>query len=151
MNISKKIVRVFILYTLFIVPSCNINRSINPKSSNLDFYSNYKQLAFEKYQLDTLCTLSPGKSYVLCLKTDRDTLLNPNSLVMFFVFSEKKQKIVYEDAIAGAHISWENDSLLLIIQQRGIKNSMDDSGKIRYLINLNTLNKIPINKKQINN
>lgn len=131
-----------IFIILILLVSCGISKKNNDKSNSEIPNNLFKMLAFEKFQADTICIPSPERTFVLCLKESMDSKLNPNSLNHFFVFSNVKQKIIYEDTIAGARISWANDTLLLISQQKGIITSEKDSGKIKYYKDLKNNKKI---------
>jgi len=132
---------------LFVFFACTVNRSgkhgISLNESEPAFY----KLAFENFGNDTICKHSTNKNYILCQKMAKDSLLNPNALIEFFVFSKMEQKIIYKDAISGASISWNNDTLLFINKQKGIITSTIDQGKIQYYINVKNQKLLPIDKK----
>jgi len=121
-----------ILFILVLIFSCFGNKNIISKSNQKDSNDVFKKLAFEKFQHDTVCYPSPQQNYILCIKYNKESELNPNALNAFFVFSNKSQKIIYENGIAGASLSWANDTLLAVSLQKGIIVSNTDSGKIQY-------------------
>ena len=110
----------------------------------------YKQVAFNKFGVDTISIFSPDGNYVLCKKKINDTLLNPNALLKFFVYDIDIKKILYEDKISGATISWSSNTKLLITIQKGIIISAEDTGKVSYLYNLKTNQKEKHRNKPIN-
>ena len=149
MKVKKNVFPILGLFFLVIACSAYRNSKTNNSQKNMEHI--FGETSLEKYGNDTICQTSPSNSYILCRRTSKDSLLNPNSLTKFFVFSKAEQKIIYEDAIAGVQISWRNDTLLLINQQKGIISSTADPGKIQYFIDLKNHTKIPIDRISYNN
>jgi hypothetical protein len=98
----------------------------------------YKAIAFLKFGADTVSLKAPGEIYILCYKKNDSDHLNPNTSVEFFIFDSKKQIITYEDKVMGATFEWKSDDELIIYEQRGIIESPQDKGKVRYLLNIKT-------------
>jgi len=127
------------LFSLLIYTSCaNQRKNLNQKNTSNNQVKAYKQIAFEKFGSDTIFIFSPEENYVLCTKAIDKSSGNPNALTEFFVYDTDNKEILYEDKIPGAIISWNTNTDLLIIKQKGIITSPEDTGKISYLINIKT-------------
>ena len=131
----KYISVIYILFILSFIASCNNSRKvvIDKKASDK---TSYKEIAFYKYENDTLFTFSIEKSYILCQKAISKNNLNPNILNDFFVFDISNNKIIYEDKLSGAKINWYSDFELRITLQKGIQISQADNGTYTYIYNL---------------
>ncbi len=128
-------IKIFLITFLsFLVISCFPAKQYR---SNAD----YKRIAFEKFGPETSFLFSTENSYVLCLKYNSESLINPQSLAEFFIFSNINNAIVYQDKIAGASFTWKSDTELRIFEQNGIIKTPLDSGKTKYMLDLNTLKK----------
>jgi len=139
------------LITLMVLTSCS-NQKRRPNSNTILNYQtdNYKQVAFNKFGTDTVLILSPKENFVLCKKAIDKSSLNPNILSEFFVYDIDNEKILYEDKISGAEISWTTNTKLLITKQGGITTSPEDTGKIKYIYNLKTNKKENLQRKKNN-
>lgn len=126
------ILKFFVIFLLLGSLGCFNQKKIEEKPKD------YKAIAFLKFGVDTLSLKAPGEIYILCYKKNDRDHLNPNTLVEFFIFDKKKQTIIYEDKIMGATFEWKSDDELIIYEQRGIIESQQDKGKVRYLLNLKT-------------
>jgi hypothetical protein len=101
----------------------------------------YKTEAFLKYGTDTVYMEAPGNMYILCYKKNGEAHVNPNILIEFFIFDNIKKTIVFEDKVMGASFEWKSKSELIISEQRGIIESKQDKGKLKYLLDLKTKEK----------
>jgi hypothetical protein len=133
----------FFLIFLLIFASCKSQLAI--KGNN-----KYKELAFSKFGKDTVSIYNADKTLVLCVKSSKSDLNQANSLQEFFIFSLDEKKIVYEDCIARANISWHSNIELLISIQKGIIISPTDQGKSKYIYNLKTKEKSLYNSQPDN-
>jgi hypothetical protein len=124
-----------ILFFAIFLTTCIQKKKIT-EGSNLS--RQFEQIAFEKYGREKQIEWSHNKTYILCIKKNSGTDLNPYSVIEFFVFNNLTKTIDYEDNIAGATLKWISDYELQFIVQRGIIENVTDSGKVSYIYNLKT-------------
>ncbi len=103
----------------------------------------YQQIAHEKFGEETEYKLNLSKNQVLCIKLFTDPVLNPNQLVEFFVYDIHQDKVIYEDKIANAKISWHTNTQLMINIQKGYIDHPTDTGKASYIFDLQSKKKLP--------
>ena len=128
----------FILLSFLVLFSCTNQRKNTGHKVNNTKDTSYKQIAFNKYGNDTIFIFSPKENFILCEKAIDKNSANPNTLTEFFIYDTDNNKITYEDKIAGATISWNSNTSLIITTQKGIITSPSDSGKSSYIYNLKT-------------
>jgi len=136
-----------LLIFLLVLIACNSQLSKKQVAKNENF--SFKNVAYEKYGNDTLTIYNFDKSFILCLKSPKNRVINPGFVLEFFVFGTKEKNIVYEDKIANANISWFTNNELLISIQKGIIVSPTDTGKSKYIYNLKTQEKSIYNSKTV--
>ncbi|RXQ92194.1 hypothetical protein EO244_11635 [Ancylomarina salipaludis] len=137
----------FTMCLLLLMSGCGPNKQLAQVATSSSKQM-YQLIAHKKYGENAECFLNPNLSYVLCQKRNPDTQLIPNQLIEFFVYDIQKQKIIYEDKIANAEITWHNNTQLLITNQRGYITGPTDTGKWTYLFDLLTKKKITPGKTQ---
>jgi len=129
-----RLLPLIIILSVFTMFGC-VNKKINAKNNLHLNDTTYKEIAYSKYGADTLYLFNPARTYILCAKRQNDKL-NPNVLTEFFVYSFLDHKIVYEDKLQGAKVSWADNDNLLIEQTRGYITEPQDNGKTSYKYNL---------------
>jgi hypothetical protein len=146
MAMNRKLLKYAFIF-IFILQGCGMNANKTMRvSGNAASETDFKTLAIEKFGENIKILPSPEESYVLYVSEKPEQLLNPNELVAFFVVDKKENKIVYEDAISGASLSWKSDSELWLKIQKGIISTPSDDGKEIYYYDLKKKEKIEYNK-----
>ena len=108
----------------------------------------FQQIAEKKFGEKVEYKLNPNKTYVLCQKMILDLLQDPNQVIEFFVYDIKKEEIIYVDKIANAKISWQGNTKLLMVKQKGYISNPTDTGKLTYVFDLRSKKKITLKKIQ---
>ena len=132
------------LFLVFLLVGCVSTNKLNQQE--LFLKSTYQQIASEKFGENVDCRLNSNKSYALCQKMMTAPELNPNQPIAFFVYDINKNKIIYEDKIANAKISWHNNAQLKIVMQKGYIVNPADTGKTIYIFDLQLMKKVSLNQ-----
>lgn len=75
----------------------------------------------------------------LSLFFSKESISDGQELLKLMVVENETEKILFQDALPNATLSWHSDSLLLVEQRRGIlQKDVLDNGMSRFLLNPRT-------------
>jgi len=109
-----------------------------------------KKFSIEKYGATFHLIYNTEKSYSVVVKQEKATVQNPSPVLQFFIFDLEKEKIVFEDNLAGGKINWKSNDLVEIIVTPGIISTEDNNKIYGYIYNVKLKTKTDINSSTQN-
>lgn len=109
-----------------------------------------KKLAIEKYGAVFNLLYNTEKSYSVVVSQRKASLQEPNPVLRFFVYNMTKEKIVFEDNVAGGKITWINNQQIEISVTPGAISTELNNNNYGYIYNVKMNTKAKINSSSQN-
>ena len=133
----------FIFITILINACCASKPSSEVKHNPM----NYKN--FAESELGGKCKIifNPDSTYFAAYASAKNSDLQTNSPLKFFIYDTREDKILFEDNLPNGDIKWLNDSQLKISTIPGIVSEKDEQNRIEpgYIYDVKMKRKIKTN------
>ncbi len=104
----------------------------------------YETIAIERYKDRIEYVFNESKVFVLCIHSNKPTAKMPESIVSFFVYDLKMNRVILEESIRDGSVRWIDEQRIEIVQKTGTVSKEDQSRVQRYVYDVMTQKKTEI-------
>lgn len=109
--------------------------------------ADYKEKVEAELGKDTQAMESPEGKYTLFFSQEKSS--ETMELIKFMVVDNETEKLVFQDALSNARLSWHSDTHLLVEQRLGIlQKDASENGIRRFLLDPSTGRKNPFSQNE---
>ena len=133
--------KVFIVFIMGPLACCGTQEKRKTRSTQ----NEYQSIAITKYQGNIEYIFNDSQSHVICLTFSKPQAMHPHPELKFFIFDLSKGKILFEDSLLNAKVSWISNSQAEVELIPEIISGDEDITKSGYVFDVNTMKKRPLN------
>ncbi len=141
----NKLIQLFYSFLIIIATACGGGRNIVASDSAAS-QNEFEKIAKDKFGENYKTYFNSKKSLILCVKTVKESNVNPDQLFEFFVYNKISKNVIVSKKISNAKVSWYDEHKLKIVKRRGIIVDGFDSGKRSYLLDVFTNKRTQLQK-----
>jgi len=101
-RLKRKVTIPFLLFLLLLCGCTAAQNKCAPRSARL------RSIAAEKYGAAYQTSTNSDRHFAIVRKQEKESSLNPNPALHFFVYDMKKGVVVFEDNVGAARVRWIN-------------------------------------------